>query len=357
MSTCIADHIPNTRVSPPGVPAALGTDLYPESCIQERGGMPVETFMKEQALVRLRREMNTFYNRKHQDFVLFREDNCRSFRYCSICSEHVRQEEPYMRRIEHTHYSSLKQRIDSRTDRWGQFLCTTCRDGVHSVRSGIRYPILVTSSTLALWQGRRYENNYPGDPIHVDTIAIPGARVRDLEHAFSAEYAALPRPSDVLLCAGIYNLLKDQQTVEQIMSEINSFKKVVLRNPQSSFAVTTLPMPPCMSRLRLDNYQLPRRNMKDDLIELNRRIRELNATGDQCMQVYRAPLFHTYGLAGQKTPPPIGPRRILETMPNHALHEWREDCPRDQLHLNEKVRLRMGRVVVKYFQKIYGMLE
>ena len=131
----------------------------------------------------------------------------------------------------------------------------------------------------------------------------------------------------------------------------------MLKNKGSSFAVCTVPIPPCVSKFAQDHYTMTKRDMKDEIIELNRRIRELNSSGGQCMQVHRAPLFHTFGLTSKPKPGMSGPRRILETMPSHALHDWRERRPSEKLHLNDSTRLRMGRAAIRYFQAIYGMIE
>ena len=45
----------------------------------------------------------------------------------------------------------------------------TCKATPHSCRTGMRYPLLMTSSILNGWQGKRYENEYIG---HDPKIAV-----------------------------------------------------------------------------------------------------------------------------------------------------------------------------------------
>ena len=161
-----------------------------------------------------------------------------------------------MRVVNHSHFSSLIYRMKARTDKWGDFVCLTCQAGVHSIKSGIRYPVLVTSSTMNLWQGRRYENGYEGDPLHIDMLGIPGATVRDLAHAFNAEYGGLNSPCDVLLVSGLNNLMREHQDVNMIIEEMEEFKHDVLRNRESSFAVATLPFPPCITKIGRDRHRM-----------------------------------------------------------------------------------------------------
>ena len=144
--------LPNIHNPPPTIPAALGTDLYPTHLLEFDPCRPIELQMREYALTRQRRERDNYYRSKHADFIEFREENCRSFRYCRICSEHVNDRRQQMRVVNHSHFSSLIYRMKARTDKWGDFVCLTCQAGVHSIKSGIRYPVLVTSSTMNLWQ-------------------------------------------------------------------------------------------------------------------------------------------------------------------------------------------------------------
>ena len=89
----------------------------------------------------------------------------------------------------------------------------------HSHKIGTRYPVLVSSSILNNWQGMRSMNGYQGDDIHIDFITIPEATVRELEHAFMAEYGNVHRPVDVLLVPGLNDILRGA-TDSEIMEDI-----------------------------------------------------------------------------------------------------------------------------------------
>ena len=160
-----------------------------------------------------------------------------------------------MTAVTHQHFSSMNFRInaDSTPSPWGEYFCGTCEVGIHGYKTGSRYPVLVTSSMLLNWQGLRSHNGYQGDRIHVDQVAVSGAQIRNLEFAYLAEYAVIHRPCDVLLVSGYNNLLRGHSP-NDIMADIRSFKTEVLKNRGSSFAVATLPLPPCMSKLSDDNY-------------------------------------------------------------------------------------------------------
>ena len=86
-------------------------------------------------------------------------------------------------------------------------------------------------------------SGYEGDPIHLDEIAIPGAKIEDLHQAFKAEYSNIRAPIDMILAAGLNNFQQEVNTV--IMSKIRSFKQTVVRREDgSTFSVCTLPLAP-----------------------------------------------------------------------------------------------------------------
>ena len=90
-------------------------------------------------------------------------------------------------------------------------------------------------------------NGYNGDPIHIDYLGIPGAWITDLHHAWMAEYEYVDTPVDVVLMAGLNDILNDQ-SAEEIMRDIlyfrKSVKEITRHGERSSFAVCTLPFAP-----------------------------------------------------------------------------------------------------------------
>jgi len=96
----------------------------------------------------------------------------------------------------------------------------------------------------------------------VEQLTIPGATVRILHHAFLAEYEFGDLPVDVLLVAGLNDLLRGS-SVDQLMQEIQNFKMDVLNlkrdGGKSTFGCTTLPQPPKFTTLPME----PRRSKMD----------------------------------------------------------------------------------------------
>ena len=125
----------------------------------------------------------------------------------------------------------------------------------------------------------------------------------------------------------------------------------------STFAVSTIPLAPSITKLENDCYNLIKPNMTEDIIELNDLIMNLNAEPGQKIDAGRAPRFHTWGLCSTRAPKTVGPRNLLETLRSHAQLDWRESRPANQLHLNDNVRLRMGKATIKYFLAIYGIVN
>ena len=207
----------------------------------------------------------------------------------------------------------------------------------------------------------RSVNGYQGDPIHIDYITIPGATIKDLHHAFLAEYGNVHRPIDVLLVAGLNDVLKGS-TSDQILKDMEAFKESVrnlciLDETCSSFAVSTLPFPP-----KLVKFDAETRNIQTNyiqvLIDLTTSIRELNRMDAHPMiPTHLASCFHTWGMRINRHPRIIGPVNLLEYVSTHRLPLWRELKPKNMLHLNDHLRLKMGRSSMEYYKVIYRIAE
>ena len=350
-------NFPDTSRRPPMIPTAIGTALYPLTSLKLSKDLPVEVQMRASSLKRRKNEAVTFYQNKHPQYLEFRETHGDSQHYCSICSEFVTRKQPGMALYYHSHQSSLNFRLNSdhRRSTWGEYFCPSCKVGFHYYKTGTRYPVLVTSSILKNWQGIRSMNGYEGDPLHIDQVGVAGASVEDLEHAFLAEYSHTDIPCDVLLVGGFIDLVRHRRP-KQIIRDARDFKQSVLRVPDSSFAMSTLPLAPSISKLANDRYNLVKEDLTRDIIRLNHMIMEMNNEPGS-MDTSRAPRFQTWGLQSTRSPRTVGPRNLLETMRAHAQEDWREWRPANQLHLSDRVRIRMGKSTVRYFQAIYGILE
>lgn len=133
--------------------------------------------------------------------------------------------------------------IQAPSDIWGNYPCFTCSGTPHSckVLVGVRNAVLVSSSTMNNCQGRRSFHGYQGDPIHLDYITIPGATVKELHHAFRAEYGNIHRPVDVILVAGL-NDISRVSSADKIIRDIIDF------NGTASNIFTFVISPPRLER-------------------------------------------------------------------------------------------------------------
>ena len=286
--------------------------------------------------------------------------------YCKICSEIRIESEvdrPMMIRY-HQHASSILYRTDLQINENGQYSCQQCIAGIHYYKGGNRYPILVTSSTLADWQGRdwraRAANNYPGDPIHIDQLAINGARINDLRNALRAEYSQALIPLDILVAAGINNVINNE-SAEQIITQLEAWKNEVESwNSDSTFAVCTLPYPPSITSLHQDYYRhksaVRNRDKTAVIDDLNPAITRLNQSGHQGNITSRAPKLQTWGLTQSLVPVNIDPsHHTVGRLTRHRLGQWREKYTDKQLHLDDRSRFRSEKATVGYFKRIYGL--
>ena len=89
---------------------------------------------------------------------------------------------------------------------------------------------------------------YEGDKVHTEYVTIPGAKVEHLQHAFRLEYGKVKAGIDVLLVAGLNNVLRGDR-VEDIKHKIELFRDTVGRqnwhhpDKPNTFAVATLLYP------------------------------------------------------------------------------------------------------------------
>ena len=153
-------------------------------------------------------------NGKHRNYKDIRNMKQQRVRYCEICSEYTSNCDTQPTPCHHTHNSSKNYRINAPLD--------VCASTPHSCKIEVRYLVLVTSSILNNWQGRRSTNGYPGYRIHIEHI--PGATIRDFYHAFRAEYGNTHMPVDVILCTGLNDVI-DGSTSDDIINDIYDFSK------------------------------------------------------------------------------------------------------------------------------------
>ena len=288
-------------------------------------------------------------DRQHQEF---RRRNGHIYQYCETCSEFCSSSRKFMRVITHKHFSSIKYRLQAPIDENGNYPCTQCRDTPHSFKTGRRYSVLLSSSTLHQWQGARTINRYKGDEIHVEQLTIPGATIEDIRHALEAEFKGTYRCIDVLAVVGLNDVMRGRSR-EQIIADYTRLQNTVHElAPQeggtNSIAIATMIIPPKI--VQRGGGQL------EKMVGINAAIMHMNQEQSQTRPVKLAPKFHTWGRTGERSyVNQARPRMLLAGTDQIRNGQWREDEDTRKLHLSDAARLRMGRACVGYFLALNGI--
>ena len=194
---------------------------------------------------------------------------------------------------------------------------------------------------------------------------IPGATIQELEHAWKADYGHYTNPMDVVLVAGLNNILRGE-TEEQIMSRFYNFMIAVAENSRkhhnhghSSFAVATLIYPPKLTWFDEDG-QMPypestnkiemMKSLNNKIINFNNALRlnlwQPKTISESGPADSSAPKFHHMGIETVY-------RRHRGRIIRKTKHDWRKWRHTEQrplmLHLNDKERAKMGRIINYYF--------
>ena len=340
---------------PPPPPLGLGTFLYPTDSDHFNNHSSIEQQLAEISRFRQTNEKDGLLCMKGRDYKAFRNRFQTSSKYCETCSEAVTKLRPYMKAVYHKHGSSKLYRVNAPIDYWGAYLCLSCHQSPHRIKVGMRMPILISSSTMHNWMGRRYENGYKGDDLHCDVLTVPGATINVIEHALEAEYGLTYRPLDVLAVIGLNDLLRGHH-VSRIISDLRRLQSTVHRlappGETNSIAISTLLIPPKLADLHNNYYG----NRLEDIVSLNFQIMELNESQPQDpLPVRFAPKFHSWGKCSSKAPVSTAPRYLMESLPKHRYGQWRENIPEEMLHVDDETRLRMGKATIGYFKALYGI--
>ena len=118
----------NMNVPPPGVPAALGSKMYPIEELRFNKEIPIPSQMREKSMARLKQEDRAFVQNKLPGYKQFRRQNGHTENYCSICSETDSYVHEEMTVVTHKHHSSLQTRLDAHTDYWAEYECNSCKE-------------------------------------------------------------------------------------------------------------------------------------------------------------------------------------------------------------------------------------
>ena len=184
----------------------------------------------------------------------------------------------------------------------------------------------------------------------VDWLTIPGAKISDLELAWNIDYRYQTHPMRVLLVAGLNDLIKGG-TKDTVMESIRQFQKTIddqnryHNGARNQFVVANLLNPPKLAWHK-DNHPPPHGyiNRLEELIQLNQEIDRFNTDNG----MFTGPGFQNLGVRKTKIWHSDGSWSDFKA---HRWQEWRRTEPdHDKLHLNDRLRMRMGRMVVRYFE-------
>ena len=242
-------------------------------------------------------------------------------------------------------------------DRDGNFFCPSCKK-VHEAYPTERIKLVMSCSTLHQFFAppptAQLKQEYEGDAVHTDYVTIPGAKVEDLQQAFRVEYGKVKTGVDVLLVAGLNNVVEGD-SMEDIMFKIQLFKETVAKqawhhpDKPNTFAVATLLYPPQLCWFP-DNGFLPDPhyvNRLDEMQWLNTQLMEFNESNG-CLLV---PHMHKIGvrIANRSNKDQYGQVSVRNRV-FHRWGQWREEARYNMLHLNDEMRIYLGRTVNKYFR-------
>ena len=277
---------------------------------------------------------------------------------CSICSQNQRHERE-KRDVFHKHFSSKYAWECIADETKEEYFCPTCKS-VHSSKETTRRKVCLSSSILhEFWAPRDHRSSsvYEGDRSHVDYITIPGGKISDLTNAWKVEYFQDSRPMDVILIAGLNNLIKGYSP-EEMLREYDHLVQFVHYqahkfHPElhNTCTIGTLYYPPQLCWLPGKGECPPGfKNHLAAMQYLNTEIERLNQESH-----LKSPNFPVFGVrAGGKHVKDVHGNQVWEDTTHHRYNDWREQEVGNMLHLSDKMRMKMGRWVGKYFEMETG---
>ena len=183
----------------------------------------------------------------------------------------------------------------------------------------------------------------------MDWVTIPGAKVEDLLVAWRAEYSRVSRPMRVLLVAGLNDLIKGGD-YESLTMDIKRFQDNVSHqnnfHPGKSNSFAVAPLLPAPKLVWFQDNGATSSSYVNRIDEMTR-INEWVQTFNMKNGINQVPRFHTMGVRTSKKR--VDGKKV--EFKTHRWNEWRENEQyEDKLHVVDKVRVKMGRYVLKYFQ-------
>ena len=176
-----------------------------------------------------------------------------------------------------------------------------------------------------------------------------------MTHAFRIDYEEETRGLDVLVVAGLNNILKGDR-MEELLNKFAVFRDTVMWQARkyhqaipNTFAVATVLYAPQLCWFP-DDGPLPSpgyRNRLNEMQWLNSSILKFN----EAMGIKSAPRIHKFGIRvdNKSSQDEYGNIRVLHKV-NHKWEQWREVERDRMLHLGDNKRMDLGRSINKYFE-------
>ena len=240
----------------------------------------------------------------------------------------------------------------------GSYYCSSCRLS-HGLHPTERIKLCMSGSTLHMFWAPTISSqsgdHYEGDVQHTDYVIIPGAKIETLQQAFRIEYGKEPRGIDVLVVAGLNNILKGD-SMEELMRKVDMFRETVTKQSKhfhpstpNTFAFATLLYAPQLCWFP-DDGPLPTmhyRNRLEEMQWLTTTILHYNKVNG----IPNVPHVHKYGVRrDNKTKRDIYGNITVQHKVDHKWEQWREEERDRKLHLTDAMRMVLGRAVNKYFR-------
>ena len=166
---------PPVYLLPPVIDAKFNSTALPwntdHSGIDWEGKLPVVYQMCDFNINHQTTERNAFFDAKGAGYKRFRWVHRVTPDYCNICREAAGPDEQLHLTTRH-HHSSFFDRISAETDYFGQYWCHNCHK-LHQVKTGVRYTLVMGSSTINTWHGNMHVKGYNGNLFHCDFDTIP----------------------------------------------------------------------------------------------------------------------------------------------------------------------------------------
>ena len=239
-------------------------------------------------------------------------------------------------------------------------MCHFC-DVTHPIDHMTRHKVILSTSTLSgtqYMEGWGWEDNEP-HRIHVDMETIPGARISTLRKAWERAYAGNPLPIDTVMVAGLNDVIQlvkhygNQHDMEQIdelvsndiMADITAFHSTMVQHSQrydvdDTLAVSLILHVP-MLYWHEDDGELPTPdyiNYKSVVDRTNLKIEAFNIEHGSS----KAPKY--LHLAGE--------RGLSRNRKIYMWQAWREANKEDKLHLKDPHRIKIVKMLCKYFTTV-----